>query len=377
VKVAHVVPSFHPSRRYGGAVESTYQLCRHLASVGCTVRVLTTDADGETRSPVPRDREVDLGDGLTARYCARVAWESASPALVRRVGEYAAWADVVHLTAVYSFPTIPTLLAAWISDKRVVWSPRGGFQEWPGSRRRWLKRLWNDACRRVRPRRLVLHVTSNEEREETLECWPDCEAVLVPNGVELPATVIRPDPDGRVRLLYVGRIDPKKGIENLVDACQLLRRRGTVRWSLRIAGDGEPDYVESIRRRIAANGLQDAITMVGWVTAGKKERLFASSDVLVCPSYTENFGNVVTEALAHAVPVIASRGTPWAEVEKVGCGLWVENDAESLAEAIERVSGAPLSEWGRTGRRWMEQEYAWSTVANRMRDLYVRLLEAP
>jgi glycosyltransferase involved in cell wall biosynthesis len=324
---------------------------------------------------VPRDRDVELEDSLTVRYCARVAWDSAAPGLALRCRELAEWADVIHVTAVYSFPTIPALLTARLLDKPVVWSPRGGLQDWAGSRRRLLKRLWNHACRRVRPRRLVLHVTSNEERDDTLEQWPDCETVLVPNGVALPATVIRPAPDSRLRLLYVGRIDPKKGLENLLDACRVLRQRSTARWCLRIAGDGEPAYVESIRRRIAGIELQDAITLIGWADAGEKERLFASTDALVCPSYTENFGNVVAEALAHAVPVIASRGTPWAEVEKVGCGLWVENDAESLAEAIERLRMAPLAEWGRAGRRWMEQEYAWPTVATRMRELYARLLE--
>jgi glycosyltransferase involved in cell wall biosynthesis len=83
---------------------------------------------------------------------------------------------------------------------------------------------------------------------------------------------------------------------------------------------------------------------------------------------------VVAEALAHGVPVIASRGTPWSGVEAHGCGLWVENDPASLVAAIERMSHMPLREMGERGRCWMEQEFTWETVARRMLQLYGKLL---
>lgn len=82
---------------------------------------------------------------------------------------------------------------------------------------------------------------------------------------------------------------------------------------------------------------------------------------------------VVAEALAHAVPVLASRGTPWAEVEKYGCGLWVENTPESLAVALGEIKSRELAEMGKRGRAWMTLKFSWDSVANRMLNLYERL----
>lgn len=126
MKIVHIVPSFAPAWRYGGPINTVLQLCRQLARNGCEVRVLTTDANGpDAVLDIPTAREVDTGDGLRVRYCARLMPESVSVRLLRELPRYLRWADVVHLTAVYSFPTIPTLLACKLMDKPVVWSPRG------------------------------------------------------------------------------------------------------------------------------------------------------------------------------------------------------------------------------------------------------------
>jgi glycosyltransferase involved in cell wall biosynthesis len=371
MKVLEVSPSFFPARQHGGVTESTWQLTRHLGRLGCKMRVLTTDAgaNGSTFG-VLRDRELSMDQGVTVHYCRRWVRRSVAPDLVRRLPREAAWADVVHLNAVYSFPTIPTLAtSAWLG-KGVVWSPRGALQRWSGSRNLWLKRVWERICLGVRPGRLVLHVTSEQERRESLGRLPGCEAVVVPNGVELPDRVDHAPGGDRLRLLYLGRLDAKKGLENLFDACALLKQQGGLDWSLTVAGDGERSYVDSLRRRIVNAGVEAEVSSVGWVTSAGKSRLFGLADVLVLPSHTENFGNVVAEALAHGVPVIASHGTPWEQVERIGCGLWVDNSPESLAAAIRHVAGLPLQEWGARGRAWMEREFAWPAVAKRLLEVY-------
>src|SRR2546427_9907922 len=110
LRVLHVVPSFFPARAYGGPTESVYRLCRHLAAAGADVRVLTSNADGrDAVVDVDTAREVELAPGLRVRYCARVARHSVSPTLLSLLPARLRWCEVVHLTAVYSFPTIPTL----------------------------------------------------------------------------------------------------------------------------------------------------------------------------------------------------------------------------------------------------------------------------
>src|SRR5437867_10893264 len=113
--------------------------------------------------------------------------------------------------------------------------------------------------------------------------------------------------------------------------------------------------------------------MIGPVVGTAKRTLFESADVVVVPSYAESFCVVVAEALAHGVPVIASRGTPWRRVEEIGCGLWVENDPESLAVAIEQISRMPLREMGRRGREWMAKEFSWDKQAQQVLTCYKTL----
>ena len=116
--------------------------------------------------------------------------------------------------------------------------------------------------------------------------------------------------------------------------------------------------------------------MVGHVPDEAKSRLFESTDVLVLPSYTENFGMVVAEALAHSVPVIASRNTPWARMQEIGCGLWIDNDPEELGKAIEQISEMKRSEMGQRGRDWMKRDFGWGSIAEKMCQLYTDLVAA-
>ena len=372
MKVLQVAPFFHPAHRYGGPIPVLYDLCLELVAKGCAVKVLTTDTNGPGMAlEVPSDREVNCA-GFAVRYCHRVAGDSVSPALLFVLREYVAWADVVHLSCVYSFPTIPALLASRVLAKALVWSPMGALQRWTGSRRLFLKKHWERVCRLVSPRDLVIHVTSESEAAESREVFPGAQFAIVPHGVHLPEKekVTR---SKLLKLLFLGRLDPKKGLENLLDACRLLQDSWCghqISWSLTVAGTGDPAYVAGLRSRIDGLGLAGQVTMAGQVMGERKDDLLTSSDVVVVPSFTENFAMVVVESLARGVPVLASTGTPWAGLEEKGCGLWIKNDPESLASGITAMSTMDLDAMGARGRQWMQEEYSWPTVTERMIKIY-------
>jgi glycosyltransferase involved in cell wall biosynthesis len=375
VNVLQVNPSFFPATIYGGTIESGLHLSRALADRGCSVRVLTTDANGRRSVlDVEKGRDVEVLGSLRVRYCRRIAGHTVSPELLGALPAYVRWADVVHLTAVYSFPIIPTLAACRAAGRPVVWSPRGALQRWSGSTRLAAKALWERACRAASPRRLVLHATSEDEAVESAGRIPGVATAVVPNGVELPDALAEPGAASRLRLVFLGRLHAKKGIENLLDACALLERESDLDWALTVACAGDPEYARSIGERVARLSLSPRVSLAGEVTGAAKSDLLRGADLVVVPSHTENFGIVVAEALAHGVPVVASRGTPWRRVEEVGCGLWVENDPRTLAEAVLRMSRGPLGEAGRRGRSWMEREFAWDARAREMIDVYDGLL---
>ena len=115
MNVLHVSPAFYPALVYGGPMRALYDLCRALADAGESVRVLTTDANGAERVAAPAGQEVDLptrgGASLRVLYARRRWRHTVSPELIRGLVARMRWAEVAHLTAVYSFPTLPTLLA--------------------------------------------------------------------------------------------------------------------------------------------------------------------------------------------------------------------------------------------------------------------------
>ncbi|HEV8522945.1 MAG TPA: glycosyltransferase [Terriglobales bacterium] len=374
MRVLHVVPSFFPAHAYGGPIISVYGLCAELARQGCDVRVLTTDANGLGQVlDVEKGRPIELAPNFTVRYCRRRWRHSVSPELLRELPGMARWADVIHLTAVYNFPTFPTLASCRISHKPVVWSPRGALQRWQNSRRRRWKAAWEMACRVLLPGQVALHVTSEQEAAESAPKFPRVRTVVIPNGVAMPDAVDHAPPNGTLRLMFLGRIDKKKGIENLLEACSRLNGAIGRCWELTVAGAGDANYIASLRHLAHERRLGEQVRFVGEMRGEPKARLFASSDIAVFPSHTENFGMVVAEALAHGVPVIATKGTPWGGVEGHGCGLWVDNESGALSAAIERMSQMPMREMGMRGRDWMAKEFTWSSVAQQMIELYRRL----
>src|SRR5437879_2953770 len=129
MRILHVVPSFYPAVHYGGPIYSVLQLCLNLKKLGCEVKVLTTDANGSKRL-TPKQQRDPLVHPLQVEYCRRLGGGMAAPTLLHRIHKESAWADVIHLTAVYNFPTFPTLLSARLHRRPLVWSPRGTLQRW-------------------------------------------------------------------------------------------------------------------------------------------------------------------------------------------------------------------------------------------------------
>jgi len=372
MKVLHVVPSFYPAYIYGGPIRSTLELCRNLANLGCEVRVLTTDANGLNQTlDVEKHQEVELPEGFRVRYCPRRYQHSVSPTLTRLLPSYMQWADIVHLTGVYNFPTFPTIWRSRSLRKPLIWSPRGALQRWEGSLRTRPKQVWDFLWYHTANRAdLTMHLTSEYERRETLARFPKLRTATIPNGVDVPPNLNRIGRREELRLLFIGRLDPKKGIEALLKACSLIDAQPP--WRLAIAGWGLPDYVSELKKQIHNLGVEGRVEMMGEVLSEAKKRLFENSDVTMVPSYTENFAIVVAEALAHGVPVIASKGTPWSRLDQMKCGFWVDNDPGSLADAIRSISTMPLAEMGSRGREWMQKEFSWRSVAEQMVDLYKR-----
>jgi glycosyltransferase involved in cell wall biosynthesis len=216
-------------------------------------------------------------------------------------------------------------------------------------------------------------MVSEEERRASLNRLPKFATTVIPNAVRLPANVKHNAREESLRLGYLGRLHAKKGLDNLIEASRILKTQG-IAFSLIIAGAGRSRYTRWLTRRIAKLGLNDAVRMIGDVHGAAKREFFESIDLLVMPSHGESSATAVAEALACAIPVVASRATPWSGLVDHGCGLWVDNAPQSLADAIAQMRSMPLEDMGQRGREWMAAEFSWDAIAREVCNTYAVML---
>ena len=379
MKILHVSPAFYPAVHWGGPIFSTYGLCNALAAIpSVRLKVLTTDSAGPALSQRvrPESNPVAYPNGYEVRFTRRIWGTAVSPGQLMFLPSMIRWADVVHLTGTYSFPTLPTLLLARLFAKPLVWSPRGALQRWNRVSKPGVKRFWEILCNAlIRRGSTVLHVTSDEEAEASARRMPKAKIRVIPNGVDIPYHLPGREwrPEGNLRLMYLGRLDPIKGIEHLLRA---LPRFTGEKVSLQIYGTGDAAYVTTLERLAAELNLSAVVTLRGHLEPAGKSAAFAAADLCLVPSFTENFGMTVAEALAHGVPVVASRGTPWSGMVEHGCGWWVDNSPEELAKAIREAMTADLELMGDEGRAWMKAEFSWPSAATAMHRVYLDLVDA-
>jgi glycosyltransferase involved in cell wall biosynthesis len=269
----------------------------------------------------------------------------------------------VHLTGTYSFPTLPVLTCARVFGKSVIWSPRGALQatqDWPGAPRRRAKLLFEHAAQFLRGSHVTLHVTSADEARQSVGRLGDMQTVLIPNAVRIPQLGPRPRRPP-TRLLFLGRLHPKKGLDLLLDAMAQLPDAVT----LDIYGSGDPDYVAQIRARCGPR-----VHLHGYADETVKACAFANADLFVLPSFSENFGIAVAEAMAHGVPVLTTTRTPWHRIDTMGCGACIQLDTADLSAEILQLLDQDLPTMGARGRAWMRQEFSTQTMVQQFVQLY-------
>lgn len=374
MKVLFVSPSFYPAFHYGGPVFINRSFCDAMAKVeGVEVDVLTTDSNGPGKRIDLKAARANHTESYQITFCRRVFHPDIAPGLLLRLFGMIRRADVVHINGVYSFTTIPTLALCKLMRKPVAWSTMGALQRWRGTTRAGMKTAWERICDLFcEPQRVVMHATSEEEKLESLEKIHKAGALVLRNGIEIPTLTreTKTDRAGALRLLYIGRLHPIKGIENLLRALTMVKSEVT----LAICGGGDAEYEANLRTLASDLDLNKTVSFHGRVDGEVKEQHFCEADLCVAPSFKEAFCTVVLESLARAVPVIASRGIPWQRVEEMGCGLWVGNEPAELAAAIDRAAAMRLREMGQRGRAWMERDFSWPRVASEMITEYERLI---
>lgn len=249
-------------------------------------------------------------------------------------------------------------------------TPHGMLEPWIIRRNYWTKKvpaIWLYQRWAVKNADVIV-ATAEEERRHIAELGWNSRIEMVPNGINTDRVEMRTVWKDAKDLLFMSRLHPKKGLEMLIEA--LSRVDGL---TLKIAGDGDPEYVESLKTLVSKQRLDDRIMFVGPVYGDQKWKLIRVADVVVLPSYSENFGLIVAEALASGTPVLTTTGTPWSSIQERNCGWWVQPDVGKIADALDEVKHKNMSEMKEMGQRariMVEEMFDVTSLAKALSSLY-------
>jgi len=281
--------------------------------------------------------------------------------------------DIVHLHGVWQYGSVAVLRWARRFRRPYIISPHGMVEPWAMQQSRIKKRVaWWLFQRRCLENAACLRATSIMEAQSIRQAGLDNAIAVVPNGVVVPSL----KPEGRSQnkkertALFLSRIHPKKGLINLVKAWHAVQPVG---WRLLVVGPDECGHLADVRKVVGAVGLEYKITFQGEVMGEAKLHCYRDAEIFLLPSFSENFGLVIAEALSCGVPVITTRATPWEELETHRCGWWIDTGIEPLVVALREataLSRAELSEMGQRGRQLIQDHYTWPAISRQMLSVY-------
>lgn len=289
-------------------------------------------------------------------------------------------ADIYHGNGLWELPVHRMVCHARSSKKPYVLSPHGMLEPWSLGVSKTKKQVALALYQRADLNGAkCIHATAESEAENIRKMGFKNPLAVIPNGIDTSEFDLAPKKrtDHKRTILFLSRIHPQKGIENLIDAFNKLETTLKDNWKVEIAGPGDESYINSLESLIKAKGLSDDIKLVGPLYGIKKTEAYQNCDLFVLPTFSENFGIVITEALACGKPVITTRGTPWKELSKHHAGWWIDIGIEPLARALKEAISLSESErqiMGRNGRKLVEQKYSIDTVAQQMITLYEWIL---
>jgi glycosyltransferase involved in cell wall biosynthesis len=336
MRVLHVIPSL--SWVHGGPSQAIRTMERALRGQGVEVLVATTDDDGRGKR-IERVPAVPLSEesGRRVYFRKRIEFYCVAPAITVWLWRNVRNFDCVHIHALFSFTSSVAALIARARGVPYIVRPLGVLNQYAindhkfGLRQLSLLFLERPILRRA----ALVHCTSAQEADDVraVELKSNCTVQAL--AIDLP--VLSADASQEVArpvVLYLSRLDPKKNLESLLNAWPSVVERVPTAL-LKIAGSGDPTYVEKLRTQVETLGIQASVEWVGHVSGDAKSACFRGAHVFVLPSFAENFGIAVAEALSYGLPSVVARGVALSdEISSHGAGLRIEPTAEAISSAL-------------------------------------------
>lgn len=359
MKIIHYIPSID---RESGGVGSYIQLLSKSLGKLVELHVVTHHSDHELTLGNCQLHYVD-------RYMHYFTMKRQWLELLSQVKP-----DVVHINCCWQPES--AILQRWARNRgfKTVYSPHGMLEPWIMKRHYWTRKV--PALLLYQKNALkqsdVLHATADSERQNLINLGYNKNVAVIPNGIDLSQIELKDTWKKTKTLLFLSRIHVKKGIELLVNAVGELKD-GMQDYQVLIVGEGDECYIDELKNLVKVKQIDNIVKFLGGVYGDEKWKLYRQADVFILPTYSENFGIVVAEALACGTPVITTKRTPWEDLNGRNCGWWVDSKQKDITNAMCQAlctNEETMEEMGRNGRRLIEERYSIESIALQMKKLY-------
>ena len=322
------------------------------------------------------ETDADLWRGAPAVPAMAIGPSSISyaPLLARNI---IAWhPDVLHLHGIWNYHAYAALRAHLNCNVPILVSPHGMLSPISLDYSRFKKKLVSKLYQnKVLFNATACHATSKAEANDIAAYGIDQPVYIIPNGVEVVDVPHELPVQAKKRVLSLGRLDHKKGLNRLIEAWSLIEDAYDD-WSLEIVGTDSKGYRKILEKQIIDLDLQNVVLKDG-IFGVDCDKLIAGSDIFVLPTLSESWPLSVGQALMLEVPVIATKGAPFPDLIEKGCGDWVDHGPDAMAKALVRMmslSSRDRKIMGKAGRHWVLNELSWLSVAERFSDVYDELM---
>lgn len=350
----------------GGPSRSVPMLVKGLAELGVDITLMTIRSE---------NMNIHALEGTTAKL------KVLSPSFSRKeIAKYLADErfELIQIQSVWEMPYHKVILEARKQNIPYIVTPRGMLEPWSLSQKKWKKKLaWWLYQRNDVQKSACVFTTAKMEAEHVSNLGiTTCKAVI-PNGIETDAYPCKTSVEGvKKQVLFLSRVHVKKGIELLFEAWKRLHS-DYVDWQLLVIGNGEAEYIHSLENRVESLGLKDSIKILPPVFGEAKIKVYQESALFCLPSFSENFGMVIAEAMSCGTPVITTTNCPWEILNETDTGwcvdLSVDNLERALREAMEMDANA-LYDMGQKASKLIFDNFDYRSVTHKSLRLYEWLL---
>lgn len=289
--------------------------------------------------------------------------------------------DLFHGHGLWQMPVHQMASYARKHNKPYIITPRGMLEPWSLAQGKLKKQVAMLLFQHKDLRKATcLHATAIMEAESIRALGYKNPIAVIPNGIDISqfSDSFPKKTTNKKHILFLSRIHKKKGIEHLIEAWGMLEESIKQQWEVTVVGNGEDEYIQQLKQLIKTHQLEGQIHIKPPVFGEAKIALFRSASLFVLPTYSENFGIVIAEALAAYTPVITTKGTPWEELNTKNCGWHIDIGVAPLKVALEEAllcSQDQLEIMGKNGRALIENSYSLESVALQMQELYDWILK--